>query len=124
MEQNLVRGLYEAARAHAADWTILQALPTSSEDEEKDAPSMNVFRKHISAANKENAHACRKRFGGIGLPPQGCRQLPISGRKACASMGASKFHEPLVRPERAPHQRWLHHARVRLQGSSGWLGHH
>ncbi len=89
-EQNLVRGLYEAARAHAADWAILQALPTSSEDEEKDAPSMNVFRKHISAANKENAPVPQTPEE-LAFLPKVVANCAISGRKLCGVWALPSF---------------------------------
>jgi hypothetical protein len=90
VEQNLVRGLYEAARAHAADWAILQALPTSSEDEEKDAPSMNVFRKHISAANKENAPVPQTPEE-LAFLPKVVANCAISGRKLCGVWALPSF---------------------------------
>jgi len=89
VEQNLVRGLYEAARAHAADWAILQALPTSSEDEEKDAPSMNVFRKHINAANKENA--VPQTPEELAFLPKVVANCAISGRKLCGVWALPSF---------------------------------
>ena len=82
VEQNLVRGLYEAARAHPADWAILKALPTSSEDEQKDAPEMSVFRKHISAANKENAPAPESPEE-LAFIPKVVANCAISGRRLC-----------------------------------------
>ena len=90
VEQNLVRGLYEAARAHAADWAILQALPTSSEDEEKDAPSMNVFRKHISAANKENAPVPQTPEE-LAFLPKVVANCAISGRTLCGVWALPSF---------------------------------
>ena len=121
VEQNLVRGLYEAARAHPADWAILKALPTSSEDEQKDAPEMSVFRKHISAANKDKRTRAREP-GRTGVHPESRRQLRHLWAPSVRRLAAAELHQPLVRAELPSHQRRANHARLRLAKSPGGGG--
>ena len=90
VERNIVIGLYEAARAHPADWAILKSLPTSSEDEEKDAPDMSVFRKHISAANRDSAPVPQSP-DELAFLPKVVNNCAISGRKLCGVWAIPSF---------------------------------
>jgi tetratricopeptide (TPR) repeat protein len=79
-EQNLVRGLYEAARANSTDWAILKSLPTSVEDEQNDAPDTNLFRKHLGTAVKAGLEIPEKPEE-LAFLPKVVSNCAISGRK-------------------------------------------
>ena len=90
VERHLMLGLYEAARANAADWAILKALPTSSEDEEKDAPDVSLFRKHISSANRESSPV-PETPEELAFLPKIVTNCAISGRKLCGVWSMPSF---------------------------------
>jgi tetratricopeptide (TPR) repeat protein len=90
-EQNLVRGLYESARAHASDWAILQALPTSEEDEQKDPPNMSIFRKHLGVARNAKEIKVPDSPGELAFLPKVVSHCAISGRKLAGVWALPSF---------------------------------
>ena len=89
VEQNLVRGLFAALQQNAGDWDILKTLPTCAEDESKDPPSMNVYRKHVGAAKETTVVPDSQ--DELAILPKIVSHCAITGRKTVGVWAVPSF---------------------------------
>ena len=90
VEQNLVRGLFAALQQNAGNWDILKCLPTCAEDEAKEPPSMNLFRKHVGASRAETTVAPDAQ-DELAILPKIVSHCAITGRKTVGVWAVPSF---------------------------------